>query len=320
MRHGRAKASRRTLQFYKLNAPHLVRSPIRILLDGTFLVSSIRNKVPLRERLSKLLQGEEFVCHVTRSTLVELSALGERFGGKSSAARGGRATAGGVGGGGDGGVVVGNGDDGDDDDDEEDADVFSRARRYGLDECVIVEDAGRDDDAKTEDGKRTIRGNASGTIAPTAPAIVGLSSIASGDVYALATAGGETTDANSHSYFVATQDEALSDALRAIPYVPLLRLGRAVLLLESPSAASRHLAGTNERKKMRNAGGNVTPEERDMLLSVRGRDASRRIEDARSERRKIEMRSRGEIGGGYSDRKRKRAKGPNPLSCKRGKK
>ena len=44
MRHGRAKASRRTLQFYRINAPHL-KSPYKILLDGTFLVASVRNKV-----------------------------------------------------------------------------------------------------------------------------------------------------------------------------------------------------------------------------------------------------------------------------------
>lgn len=308
MRHGRAKASRRTLQFYKLNAPHVVRSPYRILLDGTFLVSSIRNKVPLHERLTKLLQNEKFECRVTRSTLEELGMLSESFG---KSARGG---GGGVGDGvddreDDAGAAGGAADDGR-------TDVFARARRYGLDECVIIEDAGGDyDDVADEKGdmKIAMKRNAPSSTSIT---IEGLSSEASKDIYKLATVGMN----NSNSYFVATQDDSLSDALRAVPYVPILRLGRAVLLLESPSAASRQHAGTSERNKLRNAGGTMTSEERDMLHSVKRRDALQRGEDARAERKELEMRSRGEIGGSYSNRKRKRAKGPNPLSCKSGKK
>lgn len=34
------------------------------------------------------------------------------------------------------------------------------------------------------------------------------------------------------------------------------------------------------------------------------------------EQKKMAKRSRQEVGGGFTNRKRKKAKGPNPLSCK----
>ena len=109
MRHGRAKASRRTLQFYRLNAPHL-KPPYKLLLDGTFLVASIRNKLPLYERFEKILQHEAFTCYVTRSTLAELEVLAERAAsiGKES-------------------------------DDDSNINFFAQARQNGLDECEIIE-------------------------------------------------------------------------------------------------------------------------------------------------------------------------------------
>jgi U3 small nucleolar RNA-associated protein 23 len=268
MRHGRAKASRRTLQFYRLNAPHL-KSPYKILLDGTFLVAATRNKVPLVERFSKILQHEQFTCYVTRSTLNELELLSQqRAKGKQSG-----------------------------DSDESNSVFFDQARQYGLDECEIIENCN--------------------TVANTNEKVVNKRAFrdfseASRDIYCLATDGGN----NGLAYFVATQDDVLSDALRGMPYVPLFRLGRAVLLLESPSSASRQFTGNLEQNKLKSAGGLMTSEERKIVDKVKKNDKRKRRELLKEEQQKLEKRSREEIGGCFNERKKKRAKGPNPLSCK----
>ena len=268
MRHGRAKASRRTLQFYRLNAPHL-KSPYKILLDGTFLVASVRNKVPLWERFSKTLQQEEFTCYVTRSTLNELELLSQQ---SSQYKQSGNS-------------------------DERITAVFDQARQYGLDECEIIENCSElvnTNQKKLE--KKAFRDF----------------SQASKDIFCLATDGGN----NRLAYFVATQDDALSDALREMPYVPLFRLGRAVLLLESPSSASRQFTGNLEQNKLKSAGGLMTSEERKIVDKVNKRDKKKRREMMKEEELKSQKRSRKEIGGCFNERKKKRANGPNPLSCK----
>ena len=271
MRHGRAKASRRTLQFYRLNAPHL-KSPYKILLDGTFLVASIRNKVPLWDRFSKTLQHEQFVCCVTRSTLNELELLSEQSA-----------------------KIKPSGDS-----EENNSTFFYQARQYGLDECEIIENC--NDVTNTNEklmNKRAFRDF----------------SEASKDIFCLATDGGN----NRAAYFVATQDDGLSDALRAMPYVPLFRLGRAVLLLESPSSASRQFTGNLEQNKLKSAGGLMTSEERKIVDKVNKKDKKKRREMMKEEQQKMQKRSREEVGGCFNERKKKRAKGPNPLSCKSGK-
>lgn len=279
MRHGRAKAARKTLQFYRLNAPHILKSPYKLLLDGTFLVASIRNKVPLYERFAKILQNEQFICCVTRSTLSELEKLSQQF----QCKRGATNTA---------------------NEEEEQINFFSHARQFGLDECEIIEDAkipnkGTSTNYDTNRNKVMFRDF----------------SDASKDIYNLATDGGN----NRQSYFVSTQDDALADALRAMPYVPLFRLGRAVLLLESPSSASRSFTGNKEQSKLASAGGLMTSEEREMVKAVKKKDRLKRKEVMMEEQKKLEKRTRDEVGGSFNMRRKKKARGPNPLSCKRKK-
>ena len=285
MRHGRAKASRRTLQFYRINAPHL-KPVYKLILDGTFLVASIRNKVPLQERFSKILQNESFKYYVTRSTLLELEALSEwsdRYSSKGKKSEENNGT--------DDGAGVGAGED-------EQINLFARARRFGLDECEILE--GDKDLSSIGDGAKKNK-------APDE-----ISAEASRDIFKLATKGGN----NTHAYFVATQDDALADALRAAPYVPLFRLGRAVLILESPSSVSRSYTGNVEKNKLASAGGLMTAEERRMVSAVKKKDNLKRRETMREEEKVLEKRSRDEFGGSFTTRKKKRAKGPNSLSCK----
>eukprot|EP00587_Corethron_hystrix_P010909 CAMPEP_0113320052 /NCGR_PEP_ID=MMETSP0010_2-20120614/14005_1 /TAXON_ID=216773 ORGANISM="Corethron hystrix, Strain 308" /NCGR_SAMPLE_ID=MMETSP0010_2 /ASSEMBLY_ACC=CAM_ASM_000155 /LENGTH=209 /DNA_ID=CAMNT_0000177737 /DNA_START=138 /DNA_END=764 /DNA_ORIENTATION=+ /assembly_acc=CAM_ASM_000155 len=99
MRHGRAKAARRTLQFFNLATSGAISPPYKILLDGTFLVGAIKNKVELFERVKKILQNSSFSFFVTRAVLDELNTLDKV---------------------------------------SKDA-TFGEARQYGLDECEIIE-------------------------------------------------------------------------------------------------------------------------------------------------------------------------------------
>lgn len=286
MRHGRAKASRRTLQFYRLNAPHL-KSVYKVLLDGTFLVAAIRNKVPLHDRFAKILQNEDFKLYITRSTLVELETLSKKYASRAAAA------------------------DAKEESETNSINFFARARQFGLDECEILEgevdsrvDDNIDDDyvAKRNSKKALVVGSCGSDDF----------SGADKDILQLAIKGGN----NSHAYFVATQDDALADALRAKPYVPIFRLGRAVLLLESPSSASRSASGTVEQGKLTSAGGTITAEERRLVNTVRKKEQLKKRETMKEEQKTLEKRSREEHGGSFSMRKKQRAKGPNPLSCK----
>lgn len=104
MRHGRAKAARKTLQFF---ARQGIRPPYLVILDGTFLVASVQQKVLLMERLDKILQHHTFYLKVTRSSLEELQKLAEQLAPSACF--------------------------------EEKQEALRQARQWGLDECQILE-------------------------------------------------------------------------------------------------------------------------------------------------------------------------------------
>lgn len=75
MRHGRAKAARRTLQFF--HRTQGIHSPYHILLDGTFVVAVMKYNLPLMERLDRLLQHAVVHLFMTQSSIEELEKLKE---------------------------------------------------------------------------------------------------------------------------------------------------------------------------------------------------------------------------------------------------
>ena len=75
MRYGRAKHARKTLQFFQRSLG--LTAPYHIILDGTFLVAMLTQKVPLRDRLDRTLQHGKFTLYVTRSALKELEKLAD---------------------------------------------------------------------------------------------------------------------------------------------------------------------------------------------------------------------------------------------------
>lgn len=233
MRHGRAKAGRKTLRFYSINA--LINAPYKVVLDGNFIAASFKQKVPLFERLQKLLGTNQFTIHVTRSTLNELAELpGE---------------------------------------------LFQSARQFGLDECEIIEQSQIGQDKKQDQNE--------------------IVSTPSTDIISL------VNDNNPEGYFVATQDEQLSDKLREMVFVPQMRLVRAVLILESPSAASRRHAMFHERNKQSTGGGLMTEDEKELVQKMKQklRDDKKKLQEASAP----------------IERRKQKAKGPNPLSCKKRK-
>mmetsp|Transcript_23859 Transcript_23859/g.34893 ORF Transcript_23859/g.34893 Transcript_23859/m.34893 type:complete len:288 (+) Transcript_23859:16-879(+) len=263
MRHGRAKAARKTLKFFQLNGD--IKPPYKILVDGNFLAKVVKDKVPIHERLGKMLQGCPFALFVARAALKELESLpGE---------------------------------------------VFTQARQLGLDECEIIED---------------------GSLPPSPPKILmrnvggGNSNDEEGDDFTeegMISARGAIRRlvlfvekdgmCNPRKFFVATQDVELSDEIRSHgPNVPIIKISRAVLLLEAPSVSSKKYATREERGKLVSAGGMTTKEERDLVQTVK--------KEARAEKNAKDAARQDRHAMGIARCKNK-AKQPNPLSCKRKK-
>lgn len=269
MRVKRAKAARRTLRFFSMHGG--LDPPYHVLLDGTFLVACVRQKLPLKDRLQKLLQGDKFTLSTTRSALDELDKLP--------------------------------------------GDVFAEARRLGLDECEIIGER-----TTTTTTTETKSDDDDGT--PTTRSETKLGRVGT-DVAALVVDGHRNDNPEARRYLVATQDEQLADALRRRDFTPVLRISRAVLLLEAPSASCRARAERAEGHKLVHAGGTMTSEERAYLNRVRRTDLATRAEVRREEqeqRRRTEARLAGpQPTTAATGRKRHRAKEPNPLSCKKKK-
>mmetsp|Transcript_43672 Transcript_43672/g.65950 ORF Transcript_43672/g.65950 Transcript_43672/m.65950 type:complete len:290 (-) Transcript_43672:101-970(-) len=268
MRHGRAKLARRTLQFYRLNTQS-VHSPYKVLVDGTFLVASIKQKVPLKERFEKTLQHESFTFYIARSTLDELKSLIEQMKKQRNSI------------------------------DEETLEALEQARQFGLDECEILETSDVQSSSYKDD-KKDSSSSEDGN--------------ARNDIATLSTKGGS----NENGYFVATQDDELSDTLRTSPFVPLFRLGRGVLLLEGPSSASRSYASRMERDKERAGGGLVTEEERDAVQKAKERERAKARKKAEAALAVAQAAAAAE-NGAFQTRRKNKAKQPNPLSCKKRK-
>ncbi|KAK4759864.1 hypothetical protein SAY87_022995 [Trapa incisa] len=129
---------------------------------------------------------------------------------------------------------------------------------------------------------------------------------------------------NSEHFFVATQDADLRKKLQEIPGVPVMYGLRNALFLEQPSSAQREFVKDGERRRS-----HISDRERRQLLKSTGvnlpstvpkwssddeKDVASHNEDAAVNKKSESTRKRLTV----KDRprfKRKKAKGPNPLSC-----
>ncbi|KAM1299074.1 hypothetical protein ACFX2F_025809 [Malus domestica] len=132
---------------------------------------------------------------------------------------------------------------------------------------------------------------------------------------------------NSEHFFVATQHVDLRQKLFKIPGVPAIYALRTALLLESPSDAQCQFVKSSEEQRL-----HMTELEYKMLKKKRnipnfhGKDDPSGEEDGSGdqnmEAQVVAKRDTARKGLGVKDKvqfKRKRAKGPNPLSCKKKK-
>lgn len=266
MRHGRAKLARKTLKFFNLNFD--IKPPYHVLVDGNFLMAIVQQKVPIHDRLRKTLQNEEFHFYVCRSALDELALLAESRKNNRSI-----------------------------------SEAFYQARQFGLDECTIIESKDIPNFESSDDHKEL-----------NDQLLASSFSTPGNDIHKLVLSSGLIdmkkygifSNTNIQGFLVATQDGQLSDILREIPKVLLIRLSRGVLILESPSSASRKVCMYEERGKQSSGGGTMTDQEKELVKSLLR-------QKRKSNNNKTEIDE-------YQQRKKKKARGPNPLSCKSSKK
>jgi hypothetical protein len=333
MRHGRAKAARKTLQFFRRT--HGYAPPYHVLLDGTFVVSIVRFKIPLLDRLRSVLQGEAFHLYVTRSTLSELSTLQQAH--QLAKNR------------------------------EEKAARFEEAYRWAVANATVLEEEGEGGSSGPPDeneGKknRGTSGAKQGEDVPAAASApddsnstatsedeaprehVGMSA-AGREMLRIVTAASTSStlgaavghDAskskaksakNDHNhpathsdphrprvYVFASQDEDLLDAVRSAGCAPIVRLAHnSVLLLEHPSRAAQSRAAQSERHKW-GASSAVSEPERELVRLVQAERRLAASEAGPKNRSASEPVSRPPTQ--YQQRKVKKARGPNPLSCRK---
>lgn len=133
---------------------------------------------------------------------------------------------------------------------------------------------------------------------------------------------------NPEHFFVASQDVDLRKKLQEVPGVPLIFGLRNALLLEPPSSFQRQFVKTSEEARSRMTKSEfkkLKKSTKNILETKEIGDSSNKNEEL--ENQKLEMQADKEThyarkGMGVKDRpqfKRKRAKAPNPLSCKKKK-
>lgn len=246
MRIGRAKAARKALTFYRINGDFV--PPYKVICDGNFVVASFRYKIPLKERIRKVLQGCNFTLFVTRSTLNELEQISSE-------------------------------------------EIFINALNFIKEDCNIIENNPIQE--LSEDKTKELQ-----HIKNSKPSI---------DIFKL------VHDANLEKYFVATQDELLGKLLRKLPiHVPLLHIKKTVLTLESPSSSSFQLVSNVEKSKLVN---NMMKQEQSIVTKVKEEERKKKRKRFLEEQEKLTAeRNKNRIA-----KFRPKAKGPNPLSCKKKK-
>ncbi|EER99255.1 hypothetical protein BDA96_02G291600 [Sorghum bicolor] len=125
-------------------------------------------------------------------------------------------------------------------------------------------------------------------------------------------------DKNPEHFFVATQDPGLREKLREIPGVPVIYGLKNSLFIEQPSVQQRKFAQLDEEKRL-----NMDISEYKKLLKAASEGktaASENGSDGEQHERPISSLVKNALGvTDKSKFKRNKAKGPNPLSCKKKK-
>lgn len=250
MRHGRAKAARKTLQYFSRTIG--LKPPYFILMDGTFVAAMFQYNIsPFKERVDRVLQttgaaGANKYC-ITQVAVDELQSVCQDLEAKKHA----KATA------------------------------FQNSLRWIQTECIVL-------NHKEEGGEKAQDDDSSDKkISKNTPAQEELLH--------------HIQNNEEKPYIVATQDESLLRNLRSMGKVPIVRLANnSVLLLEQPSKQSQMQFQGSEKRKWRH---NLPESEQALVKLVK-------------EEKKIANRN-SRVHSPPQQRGTSKAKGPNPLSCKR---
>jgi rRNA-processing protein FCF1 len=292
MRHGRAKQARKTLQFFQRSIG--LRPPFPVLVDGTFVVAFFSHKLPMATRVERLLQTHALHWLTTQSVVDELATLADKT------------------------------------TDAEMAVVLREAHEWVQQHCRVVASelvsaaAAPPLDTATQSASTSKSKN--NHKKDTAKNKLEELSDASRDMLAVLTdcngilasnggdhgSRGDNHEKVSSPLLLASQDEALLHAARQAGTVPVIRLARGtVLLLEQPSSVAQRQASAEERQKW-TVRGSLQEQEKVLVDLVK-----------QQERQQQKSQQQGEQSGGAfarTSRYKRKAKGPNPLSCKSKKK
>jgi rRNA-processing protein FCF1 len=332
MRHGRAKAARRTLQFYQRSIG--LQPPYHVLLDGTFVMACVKFNVisELKLRMTKLLQvkSESFLRLVTTQSVIdEIDQLLESVNGSDKSQKRRRLDAG-----------------CDSPHKEPQSPIYASlqtAKSFILDHCQIVSckrvDPSVSDSVRKPVGSRSNKKRSRSDKVVTSSDSQQLESLSAAgrDIYDLVTS--PEPSANRAIYIIATQDETLQDMLRNVGSrgstlgagdrgscasllgVPLVRLATrcgCVLLLEPPSSSATYNASQQEQQKWKASTKSIPDgrQEPSSTLVQRSIMEQERILAAHVRRENLHQ-SQGSSHRPPSIRRKPKAKGPNPLSVKK---
>lgn len=175
-----------------------------------------------------------------------------------------------------------------------DGDIFAEAIQWCQEYCKELEEEGM--------GSNQMDGGSSWKNSSLSPAAADILRITrNANTSEEANNNNNNGDKMSLRYFCATQDEELLDQLRQIA-IPIIRLARgSVLLLEQPSKMATGTAKRQERKKLTHV---MSEPEQQLVEMVK---QQKRLEKKQTTTTTFTQRQR--VKG--------KAKGPNPLSCKK---
>lgn len=334
MRHGRAKAARKTLQYFKQTVGLQTRPYLPVLVDGCFLVALFQYKIPIQARMDKLLQikpqqqqhlqehngreeqsqshGREpsprrrpppssslytsssssfssdggnikyFITHEAMAEVQEILASLEKRG------------------------------------KDDKAGAFREAATFIRQHCTVLKKQQQQQQqqvppshgsSESRTAKRQrLNNNNSRSNGIDSPAVNDNESAVSYSAQEALLH--HIRDLNSRIYVVATQDDDLLNQLRAMGTVPIVRLANnSVLLLEQPSKSSQKQSLGEERRKWKSGLGSA-----ELAL----------VKVAKDQIKASNKNSRTTVKGGTAadpppafGRRKHKAKGANPLSCKR---
>lgn len=284
MRHGRAKAARKTLLYFKRTVGLQTRPFLPVLLDGCFLVALFQHKIPT-SRIERVLQvkssfatstGETELSlassdgikyFVTQEAVSELETIKDTLEKRKTIDK---------------------------------VTAFQDTLSFVKSQCTIL----KQQQATTNNSeKRFSKKRKRGLESHMSPTEVDKDTSTASTVLSSQEALLNHISSDTRVYVVASQDERILDTLRAMGTVPIVRLANnSVLLLEQPSKSSQSKAMGEERSKWKN----TLPSVEKALVEV----AKEQIKST-----KLVTNSKTHVTPRM--RKKRKAKGPNPLSCKR---